>query len=63
MTNRKQFETLRARAALIGWQLWRTVEDEVACETFFARRNHQVIQFATIGDCETFLEDMQLAQP
>lgn len=63
MTNRKEFETMRARAALIGWQLWRTDEDEVSCETFFARHNQQVLQFATIGDVETFLACTQLAQP
>lgn len=61
---RKQFTTLRARAAFFGWQLWQTVEDEVSPETYFAKRGRQVFHLPTMDDVEAFMvENIGQATP
>ncbi len=52
---RKQFTTLRTRAAFFGYQLWKTVEDEVSPETYFAKRGLQVFHLPTMDDVEAFM--------
>jgi hypothetical protein len=58
---RKSWATLAARAALAGWQLWRTDPGDGA-QRFFAGRWGLVRTLADLDEVERFLEHVGAAR-